>query len=167
MTTSKRGRLLIGRLDADPSVAQDASFSATPSNPPQSAAKMHRTSMNKDNNLAWRRLAKPCSVIGPLPSSGHATWYFFVSWQTVFPLRFVCAKSGELSARRSGWSSCVVVGSAHMFAIPYFLQLEMLFSGNKACNACDLDCFPMKKMREGYCFAGRGKEFAMLPIRLL
>ena len=68
---------------------------------------------------------------------------------------------------RIGWSSFVVVRSAHIFAIPYFRQLTMLFEGNIALSARAFDCLPMKKMRDGYCLAGRGREFAMLQSRLL
>lgn len=52
VTTSKRGRVLSGKLDADPIAAHLLILSATPSKLPQSDANMHNTWMNKDSTRA-------------------------------------------------------------------------------------------------------------------
>jgi len=52
VTTSKRERTALERLDTKPIAVHVANMSTTPLRPPQSCAKMHSTSMKSENNLA-------------------------------------------------------------------------------------------------------------------
>jgi hypothetical protein len=71
VTISNLGRILVGKVDAEPIYAHIATRSTIPSNPAKSRANIHRTSTNKNMTLEYTALIKSRPITRSCSFPGH------------------------------------------------------------------------------------------------